>query len=79
MKICHPKSVDEAIDQLHQFFKADMWTKFKPKTILPGMRNGKKINCVFHRTDVFKDEEELIQYLKYHFGILKKEIRRLKK
>jgi hypothetical protein len=58
MKTYHPKSVDEAIDQLHQFFEVDMW---------------------YAKTCEWKTEKDMLKYLKAHFGILKKEIRRLKK
>jgi hypothetical protein len=77
MKLHEPKSVSEAIGDLQTFLEEDMWTKFYPKTILPGMKNGKKVNCVFSRQDVFKNEKEFRDYLNDHFNILRKEIRKL--
>jgi hypothetical protein len=79
MKTYNSKSIEGAIDSLQIFFESDMWSKFNPKVIIPGMKNGKKVNCAFYRRDVFKNEKDFLQYLEEHFKILRKEIRRLKK
>lgn len=69
MKIYKPKTIEEAIDGLVQFLKADLYSKFKPEEIIDGQR--------WCRRDTFEEEKELWEYLDQHFKILKKQIKEL--
>jgi hypothetical protein len=71
IKIHHAKTVNEAIDDLEQFFDSDLYTKFRPE-----IKFGKE---KMYREDFFKNEREFREYLEAHFNILRKEIERLKK
>lgn len=55
MKISHPKTINEAINQLEGFFQADMW---------------------YAKESEWKTEKDMIEYLKGHFDILRKEIKK---
>jgi len=79
VKIHHPRTINEAISQIQEFFEEDMWSKFYPEIKIPAIRNGKKIILKFYRKDVFKNEKQFIEYLKGHFDILKKQIKRIQR
>lgn len=64
-----PKSIKEAIDDLHVFLESDLYTKFRPEVLVGGKS--------FNRTDVFKDEKEFCEYLGAHLGVLRKQIIKL--
>jgi hypothetical protein len=70
MKTIEPKTIDEAINEIEEFLQCDMWSKFKDKKI-----KGK----ILVRDDKFKKEEDMQNYLKKHFDILRKEIKRIKR
>ena len=77
MKINYPKTIDEAIYQIQEFFEEDMWSKFHSEIKIPAIRNGKKVILKFYRKDFFKNEDEFIEYINGHFNILRKQIKRL--
>jgi hypothetical protein len=70
MKTYKPKSIKNAIDFFQDFLECDLYTKFRPE-----MKVKKE---VYKRTDYFKNEKEFIEYLRFHFDILRKQIRGLK-
>ena len=67
----HPITIDEAINDLHTFLSADLYTLFRPK-----IKVGEK---KMYRTNILKNEKEFNEYLNAHFKILKREIKRLEK
>ena len=69
MKTHKPKTIKEAIDDLQIFFECDIYSKFRPREIL----NGE----VWTRDDPIKNENELGEYLKEHFDILRKQVKKL--
>lgn len=78
MKIHHPKSIKEAIDDLHLYFGCDIYSRFKPKHIITiPQKNGKSKKMTLYREDVFCNEKEFNDYLNDHFDILRKEIIKL--
>lgn len=81
MKVCHPKTIKEAIDDLQDFFEEDLWTQFFPEIIIPTTKNGKTKYITLKRKNYFKRNERLKfdKYINDHFDILRKEIKRLKK
>jgi len=56
MKVTHPKSIKEAINNLEVFFEVDMW---------------------YAKGAEWKTEGDMLKYLRGHFNILKKDIKRL--
>jgi len=68
-EVYKPKTIKEAINNLHDFLECDLWSKFRPETII----NRKK----YYRTDVFESEEDFINYLNHHFKILQGEVKAL--
>ena len=77
IKIYHPKTIKEAIDDLQTFLECDMWSKFYPEHKIPVTKNGKKGFLKLCRKDVFKNEKEFYKYLDGHFNILRKQIKRM--
>lgn len=63
------KEIIKAINELHEFLECDLWTKFDKQDKY--MKNHN-----LWRTDVFKKEEEMYNYLKEHFDLLKNEVRK---
>ena len=55
-KIHHAASVNEAIDNIQDFFEEDMW---------------------YDNNEEWETEKDMKTYLRTHFKLLKKEIRRL--
>ena len=72
MKIHKPKTIQEAIDELQVFLECDMPSKIFPEENI-FLKGGK-----WERADPFKSREEVKDYLKVHFKILEKQIKRLK-
>jgi uncharacterized coiled-coil DUF342 family protein len=70
MKLYHPKTIKEAINHFQDFLECDLYSKFRPTK-----RLGKEY---WTREDTFKNEKEFIQYIREHFDILRKQIRRIK-
>ena len=69
MKIHKPKTIKEAINDLQQYLEADLYSKFRPIEKIQGKK--------WCREDFFKNEGEFIKYLEEHFGILRKQVRKL--
>jgi len=69
MKVSHAKSIKEAVDSLETFFEVDLYSSFRPETKIKGKK--------WYRQDYFKNKHDFIVYLRTHFGILEKEIKRL--
>ena len=55
------------IDELLEFLKADLWTKFRPFERV----NGK----MFKRKNAFESEKDMLEYLNNHFDLLKEQIK----
>lgn len=53
MKIAHPNSIEEAINDIEVFFECDMW---------------------YSKGAEWKEEKDMIKYLRNHFNVLRKEI-----
>lgn len=70
-----PKTINEAISDLHEFLDCDIWSKFYPEHKIPEVKDGKKIFVKMYRKDVFRNEKEFIKYLQGHFDILRKQIK----
>jgi len=64
-----PKTIQEAIDSLQTFLECDLYTQLKPEMKIKGED--------YIRSDVIKNEKEFIEYLRFHFDILEKEIKEL--
>jgi hypothetical protein len=79
MKIHHAKSIKEAIDDLQTFLECDLWSKINREVYIPARKGKVIVKVKFYRTDYLKNEDEFIDYLKGHFNILRKEIKRLEK
>lgn len=72
-----PKTILEAINDLEVFLECDLYTKFRPTDIiLNKIKKDKK--KVWYRKDFFKNEHEFIIYLREHFDILEKQVKKLK-
>ena len=56
MKIKHAKTIEEAIDNIQEFFEADMW---------------------YAKGAEWKEEKDMLKYLKGNFDILRKEIKKV--
>ena len=69
MEIHKPKTVEEAINTLQQFFECDLYSKFRPKEKIKGE--------VWTREDVIKNRKEFYKYLQGHFDILKEQIKEI--
>ena len=78
MKIHHAKTTGEAIDDLQAFLECDLYTLFRPEISFPAKRGGKKVKVKFYRRDYFRNEHQFHEYLKRHFNILRREIKRIK-
>lgn len=63
------KKILEKIEELETFLECDLYSKFRPEEKINGW--------VWKRTDPFKSEEEFVDYLREHFRILEKEIKKL--
>ena len=70
-----PNGLAKEIDSLQTFLEVDMYSKFRPENKLPTGKNGKMEK--WYRHDWFKSEKEFLEYLRAHFDILRKEIRKL--
>ena len=70
MKLHKPKTIKEAVKDLQQFLECDLYSKFRPEEKI----NGE----VWVRDDVFPNKKEFYKYLDDHFGILQKQITKLK-
>ena len=68
-QVYKPKTIKEAVDILEEFLECDLYSKFRPEEIIDGK--------VWRRTDIIKTEKDFSEYLKCHFDILRKEIKRL--
>ena len=71
MKTHKPKTIQKAIDDLQTFLESDM-----PSMIFP---EEKVLGKDWVRTDQFRNREEVKNYLRGHFKILDKQIKRLLK
>ena len=69
MKIHKPKTIKEAINDLETFLECDM-----PSMVFP---EEKVLGRNWERVDPFKLREEVVKYLRLHFGILEKQITKL--
>jgi hypothetical protein len=63
------EQIEDRINELQVFLECDLYTKFDPRITIEGRK--------FQRKDYFKDEKEFIEYLRSHFKILKRQIRRI--
>ena len=77
IKISHPKSISEAINDIQTFLECDLYTKFRPEHIIPLKEKGKAKKIHLYREDIFMSEREFIKYIESHFDILRKEIIKL--
>jgi len=77
MKTNKPKTIQEAIDELHTFLECDLYTRFRPAQSLPIGKNGKEEVWFRDEKDVFKSEGDFVRYLEAHFKILQRQIKRL--
>jgi hypothetical protein len=59
----------QEINDLEQFFSADLWTKFHPEQII----NGE----TWEREDSFIDEIDFQEYIEEHFRLLKDKLKEL--
>ena len=69
MKTHNPKSVSEAINDLETFFHADLPSKIFPMERLT--------NQTWFREDFFETNKQVGKYVKEHFSILRKQIKKL--
>ena len=70
IKIHHPKTKQEAINNFKEFLLCDMWSKIYPFI---------KINSEYwQREDYFKSEKDFQEYIESHFKVFEKELRRIK-
>jgi len=67
-EIYKPDTIQEAINDLQIFLESDLPSHFFDEKIN---------NQEWIREDKIKNEEELLQYLKQHFGILKEQVKEL--
>lgn len=72
-KLYYPKTVKEAIDLFQIFLEVDAYSKLRPEHKLK--IKGK--TEYFIRKDYCKNEKEFVEYLKLHFNIFRKDLRRL--
>lgn len=63
------KKIKDKIGELEEFLECDMYSKFRPATTIN--------NKTWYRKDAFINEEEFIEYLRGHFNILKKQLKRI--
>lgn len=69
-EIYKPKSIEEAINHLHQFLECDLYTKFRP---IETLKDGSELI----REDIIETEKEFCDYLESHFNILREQIKEL--
>ena len=69
INIYKPKTVKESIRMLETFLEVDLYSKFRPETKIKGEK--------WYRTDYFRNEKQFIQYIRIHFDMLEKEIKKL--
>lgn len=77
MKIHKPKTIQEAINGLQVFLECDLYSRFRPAQTIPIGKNGKDETWFRDARDVFKSERDFIDYLRSHFKILEKQIKKL--
>ena len=78
MKTYKPKTIQEAIDTFQQFLECDLYTRFRPTQTLPIGKNAKDEIWYRDPKDIIKSEKEFIDYLRSHFKILEKQVKKLK-
>ena len=69
MKTYKPKTIQEAINDLQQFFEADVYSKFRPVEKIKGEE--------WCREDYFKNEKDFYKYLEEHFNLLREQIKEI--
>ena len=79
MKIHKPETIKEAIETFQEFLECDLYSRFRPAHTLPIGKNGKDEIWYRDSKDVFMSERDFIEYLRGHFEILLKEVKKLEK
>ena len=69
MKVHKPKTIQDAIKDLHIFFLGDLYTKFSPEE--------KVGNEIWIRDDYFRNFDEFEKYLEDNFKILQDQVKEL--
>lgn len=77
MRTYKPKTIKEAIDDCQTFLECDLYSRFRPAQTLPIGKGGKDEVWYRDSKDVFKSEKDFLEYLRGHFKILLKEIKKL--
>jgi len=67
IKLHHPKTLAEAINDFQVFLESDIYSKFRPECKIKNKRIG-------YRKDYFRNEKEFLKYIKIHFDVFREEI-----